>query len=230
MEAFSSPALVNHCIRSYCWAAGYARLNGIAYDEELLYVAALLHDLGLVRAFDNHTEPFEEAGGHVAWVFGAGAGWPVERRVRVHEVIVRHMWDAVDRDADPEGHLLELATGLDISGRDAGAWPDELRREVLERHPRLGLAAGVHRLLRGPGAAQAEAAPPRPPWRPGSATGWRTTRWSDPPGGASVAGRGEVHVVLRVARPRAAPAPARGAERAHGAAADHAAAAAERSR
>src|SRR5215217_6099423 len=65
VREFSSPALVNHCIRSYLWAASYGRLNGIAYDEELLYVSALLHDLGLVRAFDNHTEPFEEAGGHV---------------------------------------------------------------------------------------------------------------------------------------------------------------------
>ena len=28
VEAFSSPALVNHCIRSYLWAAGYARATG----------------------------------------------------------------------------------------------------------------------------------------------------------------------------------------------------------
>jgi hypothetical protein len=140
VEAFSSEALVNHSIRSFYWAAAHARHNGIGYDEELLYVAALLHDLGLVREFDNHTEPFEDAGGHVAWVFGAGAGWPVERRVRVHEVIVRHMWDSVDPHADPEGHLLELSTGLDISGRNAGAWPEDLRREVLDRYPRVGLA------------------------------------------------------------------------------------------
>ena len=140
VREFSSPALVNHCLRSYLWAASYGRLNGIAYDEELLYVSAMLHDLGLVRAFDNHTEPFEDAGGNVAWVFGAGAGWPADRRVRAHEVIVRHMWDAVDRDDDPEGHLLELATALDISGRRPEDWPEELRREVVERHPRLGLA------------------------------------------------------------------------------------------
>lgn len=141
VREFSSPALVNHCIRSYYWAASYGRLNRIAYDEELLYVAAMLHDLGLVQAFDNHTEPFEDAGGHVARVFGAGAGWPPERRVRVHEVIVRHMWNEVDAGADPEGHLLELATGLDISGRDAGGWPEDLRRAVLDAHPRLDLAA-----------------------------------------------------------------------------------------
>jgi hypothetical protein len=140
VREFSSSALVNHCVRSFLWAAGYARANGIAYDEELLYVAALLHDLGLVAAFDNHAVPFEDAGGNVAWVFGAGAGWPADRRRRVHEVIVRHMWDEVDVREDPEGHLLELATGLDISGRNAAAWPEDFRREVLEAYPRLDLA------------------------------------------------------------------------------------------
>jgi hypothetical protein len=74
-------------------------------------------------------------------VVGAGAGWPEERRQRAHEVIVRHMWDAVDVDADPEGHLLEVATGLDISGRNPQWWPEELRADVLEQIPRLGLAA-----------------------------------------------------------------------------------------
>jgi hypothetical protein len=139
VTAFSSPSLVNHCLRSYLWAASYGRANGIAFDDELLYVAAMLHDLGLVRAFDNHAAPFEDAGGNVAWVFGAGAGWPAARRTRVHGVIVRHMWDAVDPAADPEGHLLELGTGLDISGRRPEAWPEDFRAEVLERHPRLSL-------------------------------------------------------------------------------------------
>jgi hypothetical protein len=32
----------------------------------------MLHDIGLVPEFDSHTVPFEDAGGHVARVFGAG--------------------------------------------------------------------------------------------------------------------------------------------------------------
>jgi hypothetical protein len=68
-----------------------------------------------VNEFDNYALPFEEAGGHVAWVFGAAAGWPVERRGRVREVIVRHIWDEVDVAQDPEGHLLEISTSMDIS-------------------------------------------------------------------------------------------------------------------
>ena len=81
VTAYCSPALLNHSVRAYLWAAGYALERGINFDGELLYVSAMLHDLALVKEFDNHTLPFEEAGGHVAWVFGAAAGWPRERAV-----------------------------------------------------------------------------------------------------------------------------------------------------
>ena len=140
--AFCSPALAGHCERSYLWAARYAADRGIAHDAELLYVAAMVHDIGLVPLFDSATEPFEEAGGAVGWVFAAGAGWPAERRERVREVVVRHMEDAADVPAerDPEGHLLELATALDVSGRDPQDWPDDFRAEVLARYPRSGFA------------------------------------------------------------------------------------------
>lgn len=137
--AYCSPALLNHSVRAYLWAAAYGAMNDISFDAELLYVSSMLHDIGLVKEFDSHTVPFEEAGGHVAWVFGAAAGWPVERRVRASEVIVRHMWDKVEVTSDPEGHLLELSTALDISGRRPEDFPAGLRAEVLERYPRLGL-------------------------------------------------------------------------------------------
>jgi hypothetical protein len=139
--AYCSPALLNHSIRAYLWAAGYAAERGISFDAELLYVSALLHDLALVKAFDNHALPFEVAGGHVAWVFGAAAGWPVARRQRAAEVIERHMWAEVDVATDPEGHLLELSTGMDSSGRQTEDIPPDLRVEVLARYPRLDFAA-----------------------------------------------------------------------------------------
>ena len=136
---FSSPALVNHCLRSYLWAADHAARHGIAFDAELLFVSAMVHDLGLTPVFDSATLPFEDAGGAVGWVFAAGAGWPVERRRRVAEIVLAHMAPEVDVAADPEGHLLELATGLDISGRNADSWPADLRAEVLARYHRLDL-------------------------------------------------------------------------------------------
>ncbi|MFG3440174.1 HD domain-containing protein [Nonomuraea sp. NPDC047897] len=137
---YQSPSLLNHSIRAYVWAAAHARLHDIGFDAELLYVSAMLHDLGLVAEFDSSTVPFEEAGGHVAWAFCAGAGWSPERRQRAYEVIVRHMWAEVPVEEDPEGHLLELSTGMDISGRRTDEIPADLRQEVLARYPRLDLA------------------------------------------------------------------------------------------
>ena len=72
------------------------------------------------------------------------------------------MWDAVDPAFDAEGHLLCEGTGLDISGRNADTWPETLRAEVLERHPRLGLpaeftAAFEEQARRKPGCAAAAA-------------------------------------------------------------------------
>lgn len=139
-SAYHSPALLNHSLRAYVWAAALGAAGGIRFDAELLYVAAMFHDFGLVPEFDSHVVPFDEAGGHVARVFAAGAGWPEERRRRLSEVIVRHMWPEVDVATDPEGHLLARSTAMDITGRNVEDCPPGLRAEVLGRYPRLDLA------------------------------------------------------------------------------------------
>src|SRR3954454_6447122 len=159
---YSSPALVNHCERSYLWSAALGELTGVAYNRELLFVASMVHDLGLVAAFDNHLAPFEDAGGNVGWVFAAGAGWPQQRRARVKEIVVCHMWHEVDPAFDAEGHLLCEGTGLDISGREPDRWPAAFRRKVVERFPPLELPAEFiakirEQARRKPGCAAAAA-------------------------------------------------------------------------
>jgi hypothetical protein len=139
-DAFCSPALRNHCVRSYLWARALATQEGTAVDAELLYVAAMLHDFGLLPTFDHPSTAFEHVGGQIAVVFTAGAGWPVERRSRVDDVIVRHMGFAGDPADDPEGSLLERATTIDVSGGGIDLIPAALRTEVLARWPRLSFA------------------------------------------------------------------------------------------
>lgn len=140
--AYHSPALLNHVVRSWLWAEAFAQREGrTGIDHELLYVSALLHDIGIVPEFDNVTLSYEDAGGHVAVALTAGAGWEAARRTRAHEVIVRHNWPSVDPTFDEEGYLLETATGLDISGARADDLPLELRRDVVAAYPRLDLAA-----------------------------------------------------------------------------------------
>jgi hypothetical protein len=137
-SAYFSPALLNHSVRVYVWAAAHGTSQGIRFDPELLYVASMFHDLGMVPEFDSHTISFEEAGGHVARVFAAGAGWPVERRERLSELISRHvLGDRVEVSMDPEGHLLARSAELEIIGRHADDFPPGFRAEVLQRYPRL---------------------------------------------------------------------------------------------
>lgn len=139
-RAYCSPALLNHSVRAYVWAAAYGSEHGIGFDPELMWVAAMFHDIGLVTEFDNRTVGFDHASGHVAWVYGAGAGWPVARRERLAEAVIAHMLDEVDVAADPEGFLLERSTSMDISGRYMDDFPTDFKAEVLKRWPRLGIA------------------------------------------------------------------------------------------
>jgi hypothetical protein len=137
-QEYAEPWLLNHSLRAHAWAKAYAAKVDIAHDGELLYVAALLHDLALTAPFDSHELPFEEAGGHLARVFAAGAGWGRARRNRLSEVIVLHMRDDVPADEDPESHLLQVAVSADVSGSRLPEFDPEFRAQVVERYPRLG--------------------------------------------------------------------------------------------
>jgi hypothetical protein len=140
-EAHASPALLGHSERSWALAAELGRHESVPFDAELLYVASLLHDLGLVPSFDAHAVEFEHAGGAVARVFGAGAGWPEARQRRLAEIVERHMWVSVDVALDPEAHLLERATSLDVSGVGGADWDDAFVASLVVAVPRLGFAA-----------------------------------------------------------------------------------------
>lgn len=137
---YCSPALLNHSIRSYVWGVTYARAHRIAFDDELYYVSALLHDAGLTEPFDSHSLPFEEAGGHLAWVFGVAAGWPEARAARAEHIVVTHMRADVSAADDAESHLLQVATAWDVAGRRPEEFPESLRKSVLDRYPRLDFA------------------------------------------------------------------------------------------
>jgi len=157
---FYSPALLNHCVRSYLWGTTYAARHGIVFDDELYYVSAMLHDIGLTDAFDSHRLPFEEAGGELAWVFGVGAGWPVDRAARATEIIVLHMQPDVSVDVDPESHILQVATSWEVVGRRPDEFPEEIRGDVVSRYPRLGfgesfLACFEDQAQRKPGSTAA---------------------------------------------------------------------------
>ena len=52
-----------------------------------------------------------------------------------------HMRDDVSSTADPESHILQVATSWEVVGRRPEEFPAEARAEILARHPRQGLGS-----------------------------------------------------------------------------------------
>ncbi len=141
LEETSPPFLVNHCKRSHAWAAGLAAADGVPFDPELLAVAALLHDLGLVYGIEDGKD-FEISGGDRASAFVRQHGWDRPRADLVAEIIRLHVAANIALADGHEAYLLWHATGLDVTGHRFGDLPAEFVRTTLADHPRLDFAHG----------------------------------------------------------------------------------------
>jgi hypothetical protein len=132
------------------------------HDAELLFVAAMVHDLSLASGFDDVALPFEEAGGLVARVLATGLGWPPSRREHLERVIVLHMRDEVPPEVDAESYLLQVGTSADVSGGTVELFDADVRQGITAAYPRDGfperfLAAFEAQAARKPSCAAAGA-------------------------------------------------------------------------
>ena len=78
--------LYHHCVRSYLFGDILGKRDGIKYDRELLYLGAVLHDLGLTKRFDGE-QRFEVNGADAARAFILEHGLSDEKA----EIV----WDAI---------------------------------------------------------------------------------------------------------------------------------------
>jgi hypothetical protein len=135
-------ALLHHCLRCWLLADLFARRDRIDFDEELLYLACVLHDLGLT---DSHRpapwEPvgcFAVQGGLVASGLLAERGAEPELTWRVGDAIALHMNARVPVGLGAEAHLLHAAAHLDVAGSRAGDLGAGELQSVERAHPRDG--------------------------------------------------------------------------------------------
>jgi HD domain len=154
------PFLVNHSLRSYAWAAELALHDSLGFDPEILYVSAILHDIGLVPAYDLGG-CFETDGAVAAERFALEQGQPADRARAIHDVVELHMAASLPPTATPEDILLEASTGTDVTGyRIEDVRPDSIPA-ILAAYPRLDFktrfaAAFVDQAARKPGCRVAE--------------------------------------------------------------------------
>lgn len=80
-RVLSEPYLFNHVVRSWLFAVQLAELQGVSYDEEVVAVASLLHDVGLTREYQGKRR-FEVEGADAARAL-AKAGGMDDRRAQL---------------------------------------------------------------------------------------------------------------------------------------------------
>lgn len=143
VRELSSPALYGHCLRTWAFAALFAQRDRVRHDEELLYLACVLHDLGLTDEHwgrDPRAKCFAVEGAYAAHALVHGHGASDERARKVAEAISLHLNVTVPTRLGAEAHLLSKGVSLDVVGRRLHQVPPPSRRSVDERWPRDGFA------------------------------------------------------------------------------------------
>lgn len=130
--------LLNHCIRTWCFAATLAARDRVRVDREALFVAAILHDLGLTAPLAAEPGSFEWASARAAHGLCVAHGMVDTRADLVHDAVALHTAVGVASRREPEVALVHLGAGCDLLGLRLGELPSELLAGVLENWPRLG--------------------------------------------------------------------------------------------
>jgi hypothetical protein len=130
--------LFNHSVRTYLLGALRLKARGIAFDPETAYVAALFHDLGLVRSVASPNASFEIDGANRAEQFVKDNGGSAEQARTVWNAVVFHdMGGQYERHQGPEALLLGAGAGSDVDGVDPKALSPQTVAAVLRAYPRL---------------------------------------------------------------------------------------------
>jgi hypothetical protein len=141
----SPPFLYYHCVRTYAFAHTLGSRERLHYDQELLYLGALLHDLGLTSRFDG-SHPFEIDGANAARTFLLQREVPAEKAEVVHQAIALHLSIEAEQQR-PEIALVHLGAIMDARGHRLEDLPGEVVHQILEAYPRLGFKQAFAEVL-----------------------------------------------------------------------------------
>jgi hypothetical protein len=126
----------NHSMRVYLFAALAAERLGIAFDAELLYVAALFHSLGLTEAHRQSKERFEVDGANAVRQFLRQHGVDERRCETAWDAIALHMTPGIPEHKASEIALLSAGVQMDLQGAAFRAFSSGQRDAVQKAFPR----------------------------------------------------------------------------------------------
>jgi hypothetical protein len=110
--------------------------QNLKFNPELLFVAALFHDLGLVDAYHTETRRFEVDGANAAREFLRSRGIPEPKADLVWEAIALHTTPGIPQYMRPEIALTNAGVLLDVVGIGYHEYTSEQREQVIAAFPR----------------------------------------------------------------------------------------------
>jgi hypothetical protein len=152
-QEVSQTFLFRHAARSFQFAALFGGQDRVRFDPELLFLACILHDLGLTDAYAG-PRSFEWEGADAAHAFCLDHGCSKPRAWVVREAIALHAAVGFAPQGSPEGALLHFGAGADVIGLRLDEVPAGHLRRMLEEHPREDFANQFAELLAREAAAK----------------------------------------------------------------------------
>jgi hypothetical protein len=158
-----SPAFVaHHSLRSYLFGRELAAAKGLRpdvdYDDELLFLSCILHDLGATE-FANGDQRFEVDGADAAARFLREHGVDEARVTTVWQAIALHTSIGLAHRFGPVQAIAQLGIGADIAGNDRHMLPPDFADRVHALWPRHNLGYALAEVIAG----QVEANPAKGP-------------------------------------------------------------------
>jgi hypothetical protein len=140
--------LFNHCMRTFVFGALLARHHGQTYEAEPAFVAAALHDLGLLSAYATKEQSFEVDSANAAEKFAFENGATAEETKLIWTAAVMHdmRWALVARQSATV-LLVAAGAGADVMGPDPDIISAEMTQQILQAFPRWGFKRRFQNLL-----------------------------------------------------------------------------------
>ncbi|MEV4071384.1 HD domain-containing protein [Nonomuraea fuscirosea] len=141
----TSDLIYHHSRRVYFWGVLQGRERDLSFDPELLYVAAMFHDLGLNEEHRGSGRRFEVDGADAARGFLRERGVPEDSVRRVWTAIALHTTPGIPEYMEPEVALVTAGVEYDVLGLGYYDLTYEQRAEVTALHPRSGFKQAILR-------------------------------------------------------------------------------------
>lgn len=143
VTALSPAFLVQHCERTYAFGAILAKRNNLKFDAELLYLASIMHDLGLTETHKDEPGSFEWVSAKHAHKFCLDNQMEKLRAALVHDAIALHASVGIAGSKEPEIAMVHFGAGMDLMGMRLKEVPKFALENVLERYPRDGFKSSL---------------------------------------------------------------------------------------